>query len=435
MIQDIKEAIGKITKDRIVMGFDLSDEFSQISYMAMSDSEPKTVSTVVGGDQMCIPTKLGKVTGENTWTFGADAAKLEEEDRGTVISDLISKARTGKLVTVEGREYDPTDLLALYMKKCFSLLSLVAPIEKVSIIVITVDHPDSETIEILSRAITTLRIKPEKVFYQSHSESTYHYMIHQKKDLWIHDVLICHIKEDDLFVRTVKKNINTNPTVVMMEENSYRTVSAKAVKNGNPTFLHSMDQALNTILCGYCEDKYVSSIFLLGEGFEGDWYPESLKYMCKNRRVFGGNNLFSKGACYGAAEKLEESEVAAKHVFLGKDKVKANVGMKVMKEGEETYIALLDAGKNWYETSKECEFILDHEDTLNFIVTPLNGKNVKTVPMYLTGMPVRPPKATRIHMEMKMISERKLLVCVTDLGFGEFFAPSGQQWKSEIVLD
>lgn len=435
MIQDIKEAIGKITKDRIVMGFDLSDEFSQISYMYMGDKEPQTVSTTPSGENMCIPTKLGKVAGENTWVFGDAASKLEEEGNGTVLTGLMESARRGALVSVEGREYDPTDILALYMKKCFSLLQLVAPIEKVTAIVITVDHPDADTIAILERAITTLRIKPEKVFYQSHSESAYNYMLHQKKELWIHDVLILHIKEEDLFIRAVKKNINTNPTVVMMEENSFKTVSNSLVKSANEVQIKSLDHSLKTVLSGFLEDRYVSSVFLLGEGFEGDWYPESLKYMCKNRRVFGGNNMFSKGACYGALEKISESAEASSHVYLGKDKVKANVGMKVIKEGEETYMALLDAGKNWYETSRECEFILDHEDTLTFTVTPLNGKNKKDVPMYLTGMPVRPPKATRINVILKMISDRKLLITVTDMGFGEFFEPSGYQWKSEIVLD
>lgn len=148
-----------------------------------------------------------------------------------------------------------------------------------------------------------------------------------------------------------------------------------------------------------------------------------------------GNNLFSKGACYGAKAKLEQTEEEKGYVFLGKDKVKANVGMHVVREGEEVYMALLDAGKNWYETVKECDLILDRTDELDFIVTPLNGKNVRTVPMYLTGCPARPPKATRIHLEMKMVSARKLYVCVTDMGFGELYVSSGLQWKSEITID
>ena len=435
MIQDIKDAIGKISKDRIVIGLDLSDEFSQISYAYMNGEEPQTLSTVVGGDDICIPTKLAKERGQSNWTYGFEAEEMHQNGKGAIIDNLLSRARSGGLVMVEGREYDPTDLLALYMKRCFSLLALVAPIEKVSVIMITVDHPDSETIRILKRAVTTLRIKPEKVFYQSYSESAYHYMLHQKRELWTHDVIFCHLRNEGLYIRTMKKNSNTNPMVVMIEENDFKNISNTEIAKSDDIAVKHLDQSFMNILMGFCEDRQVSSIYLLGAGFENEWFPEALKYMCRNRRIFGGNNLFSKGACYGAREKLEVSDIASRHVFLGKDKVKANVGMRCNDKGEETYIALLDAGKNWYETSRECELILDREDTLNFVITPLSGTNVRNALMYLTGIPVREAKATRVHIELKMLSERKMMVTVTDMGFGEFYPPSGMVWSQEIVLD
>ena len=79
--------------------------------------------------------------------------------------------------------------------------------------------------------------------------------------------------------------------------------------------------------------------------------------------------------------------------------------------------------------------ILEHEEVLSFIVTPLNGRNVKTAQMYLTGIPLRPGKSTRIHLELKMLSERKLLVSAIDMGFGEFYEASGLMWNTEIVLE
>ena len=119
MIGEIKDALGKIAKDRVVVGFDLSDEFSQISYCKMSDNEPQTISVVLGSEEMCIPTKLGKFYGENTWTFGVEAEKLEANNEGFLIRNLIALARAGAPVEVETRDYDPVDLLALFMKKCF----------------------------------------------------------------------------------------------------------------------------------------------------------------------------------------------------------------------------------------------------------------------------------------------------------------------------
>ena len=81
------------------------------------------------------------------------------------------------------------------------------------------------------------------------------------------------------------------------------------------------------------------------------------------------------------------------------------------------------------------DLILDKGEILDFIVTPLNGKNVRSTKMYLTGMPLRPARATRIHLEMTMISEKKLNVIVSDMGFGEFFESSGLYWTTEIIME
>lgn len=435
MIKDIKEAFDKKSKEHIVLGFDLADDYSQISYAYMNDQEPTTVSAVLGGDEMCIPTMLAKYENENTWTFGFDARKLDEEGGGTVISNLLTLAKEKHPIKVEDKDYNPIDLLALYMKKCFSLLSLTAPIEKVSVIVITVDNADSLTIEVLSKAITTLRIKPEKVFFQNYSESAYNYIIHQNQELWTHDVLICHLKEDGMYTRSLKKYLNTSPTVMVMDEKNFSHIKAAELKGASEATKNKLDQAFCHILYGLCEDNHISSIFLLGKEFEGDWFKESLRYMSRGRRVFGGNNLFSKGAAYGARQKLEDYNENFRYVFLDKDKVKANIGLDAVIDGELSYLPLIDAGKNWYDSTREIQVILDNEDTLSFVITPLNGKNVKNELMYLTGIPTRAAKATRVLINIKMASERKMVVTVTDMGFGQFYPPSGLTWRQEIVLD
>ena len=429
------DSIGKFTKDRIVVGLDIADDYSMVSYYALSEEEPVTVGTVLGSDDICIPTALGKYYAENKWVFGQEAVSLAENKDGTLVMQLLSKARQGDKVEVELREYNPVDLLALFMKKCFSLIATNAPIEKVSAITITTDRPDKETIDIFLKAIDTLRIKPEKVFFQSHSESAYEYIINQKKEIWKNDVAIFHMKPDGLYVRRMTKVQRTTPTVVLMEENHYKHIKAADCYETNELKLKNLNADFEYICKGTFEGSYVSAVYLIGHEFGLDWWHDSLGFLSKNRRVFVGNNLFSKGAAYGARQKVDPTDSSREYVFLGKDKVKANVGMRVIRDGEECYMALIDAGKSWYETRKECQLILDKEDVLEFVITPINGKNVKKGQLFLTGMPVRPNKSTRILLEMKMVSERKLNVTVTDLGFGEFFETSGLYWSTELILE
>ena len=431
----IRDSLGKLAKQRIALGLDISDEYSVISYYMLDDTEPRTATTTPGGEDMCIPTVIGKSFSENAWTYGNDALLLEERKEGMTVDRLLEKARLGESVQVEMQYYDPVDLLALFMKKCLGLVATMAPIEKVSAIVITVDKPDEETMAIFRKAIDILRIKPDKVYFQSHSESAYYYMINQQRDLWNHNVLICHLRSDCLVIRTMKKNVHTSPVVVLMEENKFKNVAGDDLVDAPKAVKKQKDNELWSIMNGFCEGNYISSIYLMGKGFEGDWWSETLNYLSKNRRVFLGNNLFSKGAAYGAREIMSPTQIGDNHVFLGREKVKANVGINVIRDGAEVYMALLDAGKNWYDTRHECDLILDREEVLTFIITPLNGKNVRTAQMYLTGIPVRNGKAVRIHLSLSMKSERKLLVTAEDMGFGEFFPPSGLVWNTEIMME
>ena len=78
--------------------------------------------------------------------------------------------------------------------------------------------------------------------------------------------------------------------------------------------------------------------------------------------------------------------------------------------------------------------MLEDTDRLEFIVTPLNGKDVRHVPMYLKGLPLRKRRSTRIRLKLTMLSETKVSAVVTDLGFGEIFPSSGLEWETSFHM-
>ena len=82
MLDDIKDSFNKISKQRIVVGFDLSDEFSMISYFPLDEEEPISVSITPDGDDICIPTVVCKYHAENAWAFGTTAIEAAENRKG-----------------------------------------------------------------------------------------------------------------------------------------------------------------------------------------------------------------------------------------------------------------------------------------------------------------------------------------------------------------
>ena len=106
-----------------------------------------------------------------------------------------------------------------------------------------------------------------------------------------------------------------------------------------------------------------------------------------------------------------------------------------IKRGQDSYLVLLNAGVNWYETKAAAEFILDENNELTFRISSLTGNVVYDETMVLDELPERKIGTTRIRLEMKMVSENTIWVEVADLGFGEFYLSTGKKWEKEIVLE
>ena len=194
-----------------------------------------------------------------------------------------------------------------------------------------------------------------------------------------------------------------------------------------------LDDEFLTVMQKVCSEKIISTVFLLGDGFREKWQKRSLEFLCRTRRVFQGNNMFSKGASIAARERIKPSK-PLKFVFLGEDKLKSNLGINLLKCGTEVYCALLDAGINWYEAETGMDIIMDQSGILNIQVTPLTGKMPKMVQLYLDGLEKRPPGTTRLKILMNMNSVSEVNVRVVDMGFGELFPSSGKSWEQIIEL-
>jgi len=431
-----KDGIKK-NSTKFAVGYDLGNSVSQISYSLLGASEPETISTVAGGENYNIPTVLAKRLNVNQWFYGKEAVKAAEDGEGILVEDLLELAREKETVTIEGNSFEPAAMLALFMKRTMSLFSTVAPIDKIEVFVVTVDELDREMIDVLNRAVAGIGLKTDRIYFQSHMESFYYYTIFQPKELWKYQVLLYDFCGRYMKTYRMECNRRTTPVVAFIEMQTYETMFLEEFpeeEERKKQVMAKMDSRFTEIVEETLKNQIVSSAYLIGEGFKENWMEETLKLLCRKRRVFQGNNLYSKGACYSGLEKVSPSEIGKAHVFLGNDKLKSNIGMRVLRRGEDSYLALLDAGVNWFDAKKECEFILESGSEVSVLVTPLNGMQIQEVVLHMDGLLERPEKTTRIYMKIYMNGEHKVIVELEDLGFGELFVSSGQVWKEEFEV-
>lgn len=432
-----KKDDGQLHTGSVLVGYDLGEEYSQISYNIVGQEEVETVATVMGTKQYNIPTLLCKKTGINQWLYGKDAVKAAGEEDMTAVDGLLALARKGEEIEVDGESFDPTALLTLFLKKSLTLLNPITTPDHIGAIVFTVAELDERMVEVLAKAVVNLGLKTDRIYFQSHTESLYYYILYQPKELWTYQVLA--FEHDGRRLRTYRLECNrrTTPVVVLIEEAFYDTLpipDAEEEETLREDACRRADERFLEIIEKLCEDRMISLVYLLGDGFRTDWHKRSLQFLCHNRRVFQGNNLFSRGACFGLRDRLMPGELSEKYVFLGKDKLKSNIGMLVSRQGKESYLALLDAGENWYEVRKEYDFYIEGRREIPLVVTPLNGrlKETKLLAFGKEGGSNAP--FTKYHMEIWMLSAGTVRARLTDLGFGELFPGTGMTWEETIEV-
>lgn len=409
--------------EKIIVGYDLANTCCQISYCFVKENtEVETISSVAGEENYDIPTLLCKRRGVNQWLYGKEAQRYIQQypEDGILVDNLLDMALTREEVLIDGQSYNPVALLTLFIKRSLGMLSGVVGSGKIAAIMITCAALDGRMVQLLGQVIENLTLKNTEVYFQNYTESFYYYMIYQPQELWDYQTLLLDYRGEELCFYRMECNKRTTPIVVHIHEES-RAFGGE-------------DEELLEIARGLCQNTVISSVYLIGEKFGGEWMKESLKYLCRGRRVFQGNNLYSKGAVFRLLEKIQGSEVSGSYVFLGNDKLKANIGMMVKNHDTDNYYALLDAGTNWYEAGYSLEFYMKKENDVELIVTHLTSQESKLLRMKLGELSLEKGDITKVYMKLYMVSENTLCVEVKDLGFGELRRSLDKAWREEFII-
>lgn len=419
-----------------VIGYDLNDQVSQISYCELNTDVPETLSSEEE-QRLGIPTVLCKRKNVSQWYFGNEAKRVASHGEGTLVGKLLSFARSGAKIELEGEAYDCVDLLVLFIRRSLNQLAMITSPEQVEALFITVDTLEGKTIDVLNKVASALTIPRERIFFQTYEESSYYYIIHQPKELWEHEVAIFDYSNQFMRSYIMWTNGNTKPVVAFVDRtdfNELKTPSLMLTDNPTDESRDYLDEYVLNSIHKHINGRTVRTVFLIGDGFDESWCKKTLSYLCMGKRVFQGKNLYSKGACYCAKDKIKPVPLNKEYVFLGADKLKFNLGLQMRKGQEEEYFALFDAGVNWYDCDKQFDCILEEGYYVNFIVTPLDGKEKVKITVELSGLPTRPNRATRLNIKVKMASETQIQIRIRDLGFGEMYPLSGKVWTKEVEM-
>ncbi len=418
-----------------IIGYDLNDSMSQISYVELNDQTPETVASDKEEERLGIPTVLSKRRGVAQWEFGTAAVRAAEAGTSTLVDHMMSIAAAGAKIEIEGEAYDATDLLILFVRRSLNLLSVMLSPSDVEYMIITVSSLEGKLVDVVEKIANAMPVARDRIIIQTYEESIYYYLLHQPEDLWERDVAVFDYSGPYLRAYLLWMNMGTEPVVAFVDRTDFEEIRMPKLMMEEEVSLEKaerIDEAILQTAHDYFSNKDVGTVFLLGEGFEGGWCGKTLKFMCMGKRVFQGRNMYSKGACYCGRDKAKPCDLNREYVFLGADKLKFNLGLKMMVAGKEEYLAVADAGENWYDSGVTYDFVLGDSRSVPLIMTPLDGKGVENIEIELSGLPERPAKASRLRLTVSFESETRMKILVEDLGFGEFFPSTGRKWEKII---
>jgi len=409
---------------RTIAGLDLCDDVSQISVAVRrldGDIEVDTLPVEVGSEKYCIHTCAMKLKERDEWLFGEEAYRTPAEN-GFYFDKLLSLALSLKSVKADGQEYETISLLSRFIRSTLRGVPLKADWPDKPVLYITLKELTPDILNIMKKAVERAELENVEIRFLNHSESCFYYTASQNQQLKLHKV--CLLDYDGRIVTTSMLNTNRlmRPNVTFIEERTFEL----PIKD---------DLEMLNICREVMDSEIISSVYLAGTGFDGNWANETVRYICqKGRRVFQGMNLYTKGACYAALDVTGMKNITGSEIFLDKDKLIYNIGIELNSRGVIKYVSLIEAGINWFEASSELEFMLGQGADIRILLIPINGEGQRCIVIRTDNIPERPERASRVRLSIQMLSESELKCTVTDLGFGEIFPASGNETEEVINL-
>ncbi len=408
--------------DNIVCyGIDISDAVTMLSYYSSGEKEPQTVSTITGSQVFQIPTAFAKLKGMNHWVYGEQAKQLVKAGQAYGAENMLTKAMEEDIIMVEGQAYLAEELLEMFLTKLFALTGHTLRPDAVGRIVFTIDAVSAKATALFQRVAAAFGIAGDQVMVIDHTESFYYYALSQDSRIYQQDVLLVELSSNTLQSCILKRNTKTNPqTVTLLPENQ-------------GTLYENRDEQFAKILQTIFTVNRVSGVFLVGEGFEGDWMKKSLRILCDGRKVFAGMNLYSKGACYAGAVKSGIRKWS--FVYIGDNEVKMNLYLQVISERKQQFLTLLSAGDSRYGEGEECEVVLRGNPAFYIYRQDPTQKGSVRIPAVLEGLPQRDKYASRLRITAKPVSDTQADITIKDLGFGELAPATDLSWNFRIGVD
>ncbi|WP_367566091.1 DUF5716 family protein [Lacrimispora sp.] len=404
--------------DGLIIGLDLCDAYTRICCYDREKS-------------WCIPTVICRKKDEDAWYIGEEAYAYTLVGEGIIVDKLIKMVRKDGTATLGGTKYKGLDLLKIFLKKILKLPMEEFFSDEVKQLVITLQKVDGKLMDGIMYCADDLGIPRDRVHIVSHTESFVYYALSQKKEVWSNQVAVFDLSEDSFHYHELKIQRGLRKMVVMAEEQTLEESFNLDILD-TPSGGKLGDKILSSCAERLLQKKLFSSIFLTGKGFSShEWASDSMKILCSRRKVYMEPELFARGAAFKGMDYVQGK---TSFVCICQGRLHSTVSMRVLHKERENQLVVASAGDNWYESRSSVDLIVDGQDYVEFMVTPMDPKQARLVKIPLEGFPKRPDRTTRVGISVGFLDEKTMAVVLKDKGFGDLFPATSAVVRQEVMI-
>ena len=429
---------------QLYLGLDLGPEYTQLSYYNADKREPESVYHEEAKDTYMLPNIMfysayHKKTGDGQngcykfidlsgWCAGAKASAYRFEENGTVVDRVYEETINNGSIDVEGRRYKASDLLVkmlvLHIKQFTDTLGGFV-IKKLTV---TVADTDPRIIHAVKGLKTALSLDQEQFNIVSHLDSGLCYIFAQPEPLRNNSVGLFDFGRDGLDFYRIDMT-RKYPLIVTTQHTNYHE-RMNLRKFGR--YHEDMDEAFAEIVNECMDQVFVSSVFLTGVGFTDNWMKQSAAILCQGRRVFVGQNIYTKGACYRSLGGVY-TESLSRYFIDTEQTVKTNIGINLM-DDKNTFWPIVYGGLEWFNTRGKVEVFLDDTRRIQIVYQDILTEKELRETIEIYGLPARPPKTTKLSIEVEYYGADKGAIVIRDLGFGNLYPTTNKIYRKEFDI-
>lgn len=357
---------------------------------------------------------------------------MAKETQAELLTNFIDAIEKGEPIRYYDKEWDGQEILKRYLRKCLNLVTVQFPTGVIHKLVVTVEQKQKPLVDGILNALSVLGFSKDRVDVISHQESYVYFALRQKKELWLNDVGLFDFSPRGLFFYRIYMNRRTSPITVGIEKKEFTDyLSYKMLLELRE--YGELAYRFDNITKNALHKKIVSTIYVTGQGFQGDWHKSVLESLCVGRRVFYGQNLYTIGACYGAKELAGEGKLSD-YLLLNEEMVLVDISVKVFSNNRFTPFYLVRAGAMWYDVNQKIELIPDEETELELEVFDVMTQQKTTFFLHIDQIEGRPRRTTVLEVGLRFLEPKTCVLQVKDKGFGNMFPSTNRIWEKEIHL-